>query len=160
MARGVTRKTCPECLPFTLNKLLARARDWCKETLPGCAPPAPHPQSVRGWGSGVWPTFCLVSPVTLPCLQIGIGVRKLFVRCIWGSKSFRRACCVSRVCGSDRGCACELQAHFPCKDKMLTELGQSQTKWLKSHTGCWLCGCWYSYGYFFCVWHACGMLGR
>lgn len=48
---------------------------------------------------------------------------------------------VSHVCGSDRGYVCELQARFPCKDKMLTELGQSQTKWLTRHTGCWLCGC-------------------
>lgn len=66
-ARGVTRKMCPECLPFTLNKLLAWARDWCKETLPSCALPASHLQGVRGqW---VWPTLCLGNPVTLPCLQ-------------------------------------------------------------------------------------------
>lgn len=33
------------------------------------------------------------------------------------------------------GYACELQACSPCKDQMLTELGQSQTKCLISHIG-------------------------
>lgn len=154
MAHGVTRKMCPECLPFTLNKLLVWARDWCKETLPSCALPAPHPQSVRGWW--VWPSSCLVNPVTLPRLQIGIWVRKLFIGSVWGSKRLRGACCDFRVCGSDT--SLNFRHIFHVRTKCL--LSQSQTKWLKRHTGCWLCGCWHSYGSYFCVWHACDMLGR
>lgn len=144
---------CPEPLPFTLNKLLAWARDWHKET-PCLAVLSQH-LTHRIWESGgdkcgdcivdVLPKFWLVNPVTLPCLQIGIWVRKLAIRFTQGGKRFRKACFVSRVCSSDGVCACELQACSPCKDQMFTELGQLQTKWLKSHMGCWLCGWWHSY---------------